>query len=468
MGKPLGRTITQGQDTPAPQIRSHPYLFLAIEGQRPLAGASRHSLADIDEVIIGRGDDRACERTVVAGKRRLAITVPDPRVSASHARAASQFGHWTVEDIGSKNGTSVNGQPITTAALADRDSIEIGHTVFIFRAALPAVAPLDQTFQDLRSKPPGLVTLVPAFHREVESLPRLARTDLSLLVLGESGTGKELMAQAVHALSERRGKFIAVNCGAIPATLVESALFGHTRGAFSGAIDDREGLVRAADRGTLFLDEIGDLPLASQAALLRVLQEKEVVPLGATQPVAVDLRVVAATHRDLQELVDKGQFRADLLARLSGATVRVPALRDRREELGSIIAALLGRSSTDELACLVISVEAALAMLSYRWPLNVRELEQALKAAIARSGGQRLDLEHLPPQLASARSRSAPPPAADAPLSVEDQKLRGELVELLRQHAGSISAVARALSKDRKQIKRWLKRLRLDPDDHRS
>src|SRR5262249_24796529 len=153
---------------------------------------------------------------------------------------------------------------------------------------------------------------------QLAALARIASMPIPVLLLGESGTGKEVLARAVHTLSGRSGAFVAVNCGGLSASLIESQLFGHVKGSFTGAGRDEPGLVRAADRGTLFLDEIGDLPLAAQAALLRVLQEREVVPVGGARPVAVDLRVVAATHRPLEKMAAKGDFRADLLARLSG------------------------------------------------------------------------------------------------------------------------------------------------------
>jgi transcriptional regulator with GAF, ATPase, and Fis domain len=283
----------------------------------------------------------------------------------------------------------------------------------------------------------------------------MAPSDVTVLLHGETGTGKELVARALHALSGRDGPFVPVNCGALPDTLVESELFGYRRGAFSGALEDRPGLVRSAARGTLFLDEIGDLPLAPQASLLRVLQEHEVRPVGSTATVAVDARFVCATHRDLAAMVSEGSFRADLLARLSGFVVELPPLRQRREDLGVIVATLLARLAPSRRG-IRFTAAAATAILGHGWTGNVRELEQSLARALALAGdSDRIDLEHLDlragPQRAEARHRPVP-------LSGADEKLREELLRSLEATGGNVSEVARQLGKDRKQIRRWIER----------
>jgi transcriptional regulator with PAS, ATPase and Fis domain len=275
-------------------------------------------------------------------------------------------------------------------------------------------------------------------------------------LLGESGTGKEVVARALHALSGRAGRLVAVNCGAIAGNLVESELFGSRRGAFSGA-EDRVGHVRTADRGTLLLDEIGDLPLPAQAALLRVLQEGEVVPVGDSVPIAVDVRVIAATHRDLDAKVAAGEFRADLLARLGGLRATLPPLRDRREDLGLILAEAGPRALTRE---------AGRALLAHDWPLNIRELRQAIDAAIALAGDAAIGLEHLPEPVRRAHLQPGDEAAVDA-LSAEDRAVRDRLVELLREHRGNVAAVARSLGKARPQVHRWLRRFHLDADSYR-
>jgi transcriptional regulator with PAS, ATPase and Fis domain len=270
------------------------------------------------------------------------------------------------------------------------------------------------------------------------------------------------VARAVHELSGRPGSFVGVNCGALPATLLETELFGYKKGAFSGATDDRPGLVRASDRGTLFLDEIGDLPASSQAALLRVLQEHEVMPVGGTRPVPVDLRVVAATHKGLDRLVADGGFRQDLFQRLAGHRTELAPLRERREDLGLLIASLLERHGGRELG---LDSPAALALLRHDWPGNVRELEQCLSAAAVLASEGLIRLEHL---AAPVREALAPPSPDWGPKSEAEEAARKEqLIALLKQHRGNLAAVARAMGKARMQVQRWLKRYQLDPESFR-
>lgn len=236
-----------------------------------------------------------------------------------------------------------------------------------------------------------------------ERLAKLASSELNLLVLGETGSGKELVARAVHGRSKRaNGPFIAVNCGALPPTLIESVLFGYQKGAFTGADRDTKGKFAAADGGTLFLDEIGDLPLELQVKLLRVIQERQIEPLGATRPVAVDLRVVSATHRDIKGLVREGKFREDLFYRLGGATLEVPPLRERAGDILPLAKAFLERSG----AALGLSEEATEKLLRHRWPGNVRELEQVIARAAALASGVSIEAADL--EIQDAEGDSAP------------------------------------------------------------
>jgi transcriptional regulator with GAF, ATPase, and Fis domain len=276
----------------------------------------------------------------------------------------------------------------------------------------------------------------------------------------------------VHQLSGRRGAFVAVNCGALPDTLIETELFGYRKGAFSGAAEDRPGLIRSADQGTLFLDEIGDLPGPSQAPLLRVLQEREVTPVGATRPVPVDLRVVAATHRDLPALVDAGTFRNDLWARLSGFKMVVPPLRERRDDLGLLVSALLRRRVGAEAESVGLAPRAARALFFHDWPLNVRELEKCVASGLVLSRGAPVGLEHLPEAIQQSAAQPRPAAAsaepADQPLSEDEQRLRERIIALLKEHKGNIAAVARAMGKARMQIHRWVKRYGIEPDAFRA
>jgi DNA-binding NtrC family response regulator len=241
-----------------------------------------------------------------------------------------------------------------------------------------------------------------------------------------------------------------VNCGALPATLVESELFGVKKGAFTGASEDRPGLVRSADGGTLFLDEIADLPPPSQAAFLRVLQEREVVPVGGTRAVPVDLRVVAATHRDLDALVAAGQFRQDLRARLDGFRLELPPLRERREDLGLLLAALLRRAAP-RAGEVQLRPTTARALLAHTWPENTREVERRLATAIALAEGAPIGVEHLGDLSAVPAGVAAdpPPPARPSPVVAfhdEVQRLeRSRILEALDRSAGNQTRAAALL-----------------------
>ncbi|HKC60813.1 MAG TPA: sigma 54-interacting transcriptional regulator [Myxococcales bacterium] len=430
-----------------------PELVVAIHCDAPLAGSSRHSLAGLDSAVLGRGDDRRATRR--DGARQLLLELPDRWVSSVHARLLRREGGWSVADAGSRNGTLVNGAPCTEAVLRDGDLIEVGRTFLCYREAAACGGPDDEDGRRLRPAPPGVATIAPAMSCALALLPAIARTALPAIVVGESGTGKELIARALHALSGRRGPFQAINCAAIAQTLLESELFGSRKGAFSGATEDRPGLVRAADGGTLFLDEIGDLPLPAQAALLRVLQESEVLPLGATRPVRVDVRVVAAAQRDLRSLVAAGRFRPDLFARLDAFTVELPPLRERREDLGLLTGALLRRLAPDRCERLRFEPEAARALLRYGWPLNVRELELSLATALALCGDGPIEAVHLPEPVRRGQAFAAGPGATAG-------GRREELVVLLHQHGGNVAEVARVLGKGRMQIHRWARRYDID------
>jgi DNA-binding NtrC family response regulator len=425
-------------------------------------------LTEIDVVAMGRGPLRN-QRLVEDGQRSLRLSLPDAWASTRHARLRKLLGRWLVEDAGSRNGTLVNGRAVQSAVLADGDVIECGHTFFLFREAFQT-APEAAADAEAFALPgaPETATLCAPLERELLAVARIAPTLIPILIQGETGTGKEVLARAVHSLSGRTGSLVAVNCGGLPDALVESEMFGYRKGAFSDAREDRPGLVRAADGGTLFLDEIGDLQASAQAALLRVLQEREVLPLGATAPLPVDFRLCSASHRALDQRVGDGLFRADLLARVSGFVLRLPPLRKRREDIGILIGALTRRLAAKPDA-VRFHPDAARALLRHSWPLNVRELESCLGVALAVAEGKPVDAAHLPESVRGA-GPSAPGPAEAPPvepLDPHDADRRQELARLLAEHDGNISAVARALGKDRVQIRRWLDRYSLDPSSFR-
>jgi DNA-binding NtrC family response regulator len=456
-----GTVTTFRDDASMGADRSHaPALIVLMECDHPVAGSTWHCLAGVSTVKLGRGTMRAAERLIGNDRSpELRLRLPDRRMSSTHASIDRALGRWVASDSESKNGTFVNGEQISRHTMKDGDILEVGRTLLLYRDAVPTDEPLDRVYDGSA----GLASFVPAIQDQLAQLARVARTDVSIMLHGETGTGKEVFARAVHDISEREGDMVAVNCGALPETLVEAHLFGHARGAFSGATEAKRGWLRAADGGTLLLDEIGDLPLASQAALLRVLQEGEVVPVGETTPIPLDLRVITATHHDLEAAVENKTFRADLYARLSGLRVDLIPLRDRLEDMGILVAALLRRLAGDRADTVQLSRDAALALLRYDWPLNVRELEKALKTALALADDT-IELSHLPAAVKQPRSEGA----QAAPELTDEQKAeRTLLLELLEKHSGNVSAAARELGKARLQVHRLLKRYRIDASEFR-
>ena len=339
------------------------------------------------------------------------------------------------------------------------------------------------------------------------SLTRISKSAISVVLLGESGTGKEVFARQVHAWSNRTGAFCAVNCAAIPANLLESELFGYRAGAFSGADRDHVGLVRAADQGTLFLDEVGDMPLEAQSKLLRVLQTKEVTPLGATTPETVDVRIVCATHQDLGQMQLDGRFRGDLFARLNEYSVTLPPLRERKEDIYALCLEFLRLHKRPDLQ---LTVPYMTGLLHYHFPYNVRELEALIKRGIALAETRNLEAGHLSAEIhtqmrsygrrpghpyhEAATPQPAPtapswrPPAPSptdhgGPLSqtavatpkweTEPKAVSAyvpsadELRQVLIATGGNVAAAGRHYGKERMQVHRWMKKYNIDPNDFR-
>lgn len=433
------------------------HLIVALECGRPLAGSVGVQLARASRVELGRGDRRHVEDD---GDATLTIRVPDVKMSSSHATLERDGDGWVAIDRGSKNGTFVGHAQVTRQRLADGDLLRLGQTFFVFRDRWPTDPGAAAVIEAPASAPP-LTTLVPALGRHFQEIERVAPTDVPVLLHGETGTGKEVMARTIHALSRRLGDLVAVNCSSLPTNLVESELFGHKRGAFSGAFADHAGLFRSAERGTILLDEIGDLPLVAQGALLRVLQEAEVTPVGATRPVRIDVRVLAATHRDLESLVRAGTFREDLLARLGGFTARLPSLRARREDLGLLCAVLLSRLAPPGQGPSLTSAAGA-ALFGYSWPRNIRELDKCLGRAMALAEAGTIDVAHL-----GLPAATEPAGKAEGGGAVPESERRDRLVAALTTHRGNVTAVARALRTSPSQVHRWLKRFGLALGDFR-
>jgi len=313
----------------------------------------------------------------------------------------------------------------------------------------------------------------PAMRAVLDAIERVAPASAGVLIRGESGTGKELVARRVHELSERaRGPFVAVNCAAIPDTLVESELFGHRRGAFTGADRDRPGKFRQADGGTLFLDEVGDMAPAVQAKLLRVLQEGIVEPLGGGDPISVDVRVLAATHRDLKAMAAESRFREDLLFRLRVVEIELPPLRDRGGDVLLLARNFLAASSRSGLT---FAPETERALLAYPWPGNVRELSNAVERATIFCRSQVIQPEDLPQEVRTAATAEKDDLCTwdpDDDLQTAKRKLvdrleRAMITVALREHGGNISQAARRLGLHRQSLQQKLHELGIAAESFR-
>jgi DNA-binding NtrC family response regulator len=392
-------------------------------------------------------------------------TIDQSAVSRVHATLQSSDAGLRVRDMGSRNGTFVNGERITEAPVRGGDVVRIGDAAFVVvdqdaEAHLPfrVDAPAGAT---------GLAGGL-SIARLLGAVETVARGDATVLVHGESGSGKELVARAIHHASGRSGPLVALNCAAVPAGVFEAELFGYERGAFTGAVRAHPGLVRAAHGGTLLLDEIGELPTDAQAKLLRVLETRDVLSIGASSPRRVDVRVVCATHQDLLSRVHAGTFRGDLYARIAQRTLRVPPLRARKEDILALVLHVL-RSRPGGLAPPVgFGFVHRLAL--HDWPFNVRELVGVVEHAVEQSRGEELQATHV----GDTVTRRRPSPADAAGDAAEPAKTArrkgpssGELRNLLARETGNVAAVARALGRDPAQIYRWMRQYRIRPEEFR-
>jgi transcriptional regulator with PAS, ATPase and Fis domain len=302
-----------------------------------------------------------------------------------------------------------------------------------------------EQFHELVSRDAGM-------RRAFQTIRNVAETDATVLVRGESGTGKELVAHAIHLESHRsKGPFVAVNCAALTPGLLESELFGHLRGSFTGAVKDRKGLFQQAESGTLFLDEVAELPLEMQSKLLRVLEERVVTPVGASKEVPVDVRVVAATHRALRKEADAGRFREDLMYRLRVVPIFLPPLRERQGDVEVLLRFFLRRfNKAGPRHVETIAPEAMRALLNHRWPGNIRELRNVVEFAFAVGRGEELLLEELPPEFGEEER------ALDVSESDGEQSERERIREALQLEGGRVSAAAKRLGMSRATF--WRKR----------
>jgi transcriptional regulator with PAS, ATPase and Fis domain len=349
--------------------------------------------------------------TVTVGRsRRSTLCIDHPSVSRDHAvfRAPPARGAAvTVEDLGSTNGSSVGGQRVARGqrvAITGHQVVTIGAAVIVVREAFEPPSAIPQVDSpeapgSLERRARSVIVVDDAMKELYRVVDLVARGDLSVILLGETGSGKDVLASAIHKRSLRANtSYVGVNCAALPGALLESELFGYERGAFTGAVQAKPGLLEIADHGTLFLDEIAELPLTMQAKLLRVLESREVTRVGGLKTRTIDVRFVCATNRDLVSLVRAGTFRQDLYFRLNGISLVIPPLRQRKAEIQPLARAFVAEACRDANRPLLSVADQALALLeTHAWPGNVRELKNVVDRAVTLCTGSVIDVHHLPP-----------------------------------------------------------------------
>jgi DNA-binding NtrC family response regulator len=406
------------------------------------------------KVVVTAGPDqgRAVEldagRHVIGKSSTCALVLADPKVSRQHLEVEVGPRGITLRDLQSRNGSFVQGARFDQITVGAAGTVTIGDTSLRFLSA-EASAPQTSTRTELGRMRGGSE----AMRRVYALVERIAPSDLTVLIQGETGTGKELCAEAIHALSPRAKRpFVIADMAGLPRSLMESELFGHVKGAFTGAVSDRRGAFEAASGGTLFIDEIGELELAAQPVLLRAIEQRQVKRVGATQYHTVDVRVIAATNRDLAEEVRAGRFRADLYHRLAVAQIELPPLRERKEDLSELVAAMLAGTG--------VSVSpATIALLAeYDWPGNVRELRNVIERALSVRGAARtiepgmLGLEIADGAVAEPQTFFA---ARERLLASWE---RAYLEQLLKATDGNVSEAARRSGVARIHLYRLLKK----------
>lgn len=317
--------------------------------------------------------------------------------------------------------------------------------------------------EQMRTRPGfgGMVGVSPKMQRVYKMIEKVSQHNYPVLILGESGTGKELVARSIHFSGPRREKpFVPVDCSSLVSTLIESELFGYVKGAFTGALHSKMGLLETAHEGTLFLDEIGDMPVDMQAKLLRVLQEKEIKPVGSNERIPIDVRVIAATNRDLESAIKDGKFRQDLYFRLNVVQIKLPALRERKTDIVLLVNSFLEKFSDEKRTVRSISEDAMRRFIAYDWPGNVRELENAVERAVALGSGPLLHMGDLPSNLQYGASLE-PGPDKDDLMPLEELERRA-ILRALRETSGDKLAAARILGIGKTTLYRKLKQFHSD------
>ncbi|NMB73504.1 MAG: sigma 54-dependent Fis family transcriptional regulator [Myxococcales bacterium] len=445
MGGPETRATTSLAD-PELSIRRDLSRLRLLVAEGPDAG----KWCAIEETPCVLGSDPACD-----------LPLCDDTVSRRHLEARREADGVRIVDLGSRNGTFLEGARIRDVVVGLGASLRLGRTRI-------KVAPWEE---NLRREPSGsdrFGAVVGASRRMREifaTLEEVAATDLTLLLQGETGTGKEALAEAVHQRSKRGGgPFVVVDCTTLPRELVESELFGHRKGAFTGAFSDRAGCLEQARGGTLLLDEVGDLPLDSQPKLLRVLEKRQMRPVGSDHAVDIDVRVIAASRDDLRARVEDGRFREDLYYRLAVVTLQLPPLRERPEDVPRLLSHFVSALSGGQRA-LEFSLAETQELLSLPWEGNVRELRNAVERALALEKGRALDARGFVREMLrtldgkGARERIS---FKRAKARVVESFERAYLVELVQRHGGNLSRAAREAGLDRHHLRDLLSKHKIE------
>ena len=375
------------------------------------------------------------------------LVVSEDFVSSYHCRISAQQGRWMLTDLASTNGTQINGLKIGETELPSLATIQLGGSAeVIFRTQ---IAPDETEYREEY----GMTGADPEMLKVFNLIEKFAPTSAPVLITGKSGSGKELVARALHDTSERKNKpYLAINCGALAASIIEGELFGHVKGAFTGAHSEKMGAFEATQGGTLFLDEIGEMPLDLQPKLLRVLESRTVRRVGGTQELKVDTRIIAATHRNLKELVQAGTFREDLFHRLYVLNIAIPPLSERPKDILMLANKFLAEQAPDR--NFTLSDHAADRLLHYTWPGNIRELKNMILRAVLLTQGDIIEADDLEFSDTAFFSRTA-----SQRVRAVDGDERDELMQLLKENGGNRSAVARKLGVSKSTFHDKLKRL---------
>jgi DNA-binding NtrC family response regulator len=429
--RPRGETLVLNAESLTPEGSA----WLVVES----GGRSRPVEIGADPLVIG--SDESCQ-----------VSIDDPHVSRRHAEIRRTPGGIVLRDLGSRNGTMLGRIAVKEAVLSSGAEIKIGMTTIRFemggeagRLGRLAHAPVrDDELAEAPTTFGAAVGSSPAMRRLFALLARLAPTELTVTLIGETGTGKDVLAHAIHAASPRVSQpFVVFDCGAVAPTLIESELFGHERGAFTGAVGERRGAFERAHGGTLFLDEIGELTMELQPKLLRALEQRLVRRVGGSEDRPFDIRVIAATNRDLEGEVGRGRFRQDLFFRLSAAVLRVPPLRERLDDLPTLADRFLREGSR----AVGVAPETLEVLSAYDWPGNVRELKNVIAAAAALADGPALEPKDLMFFRPQTKTPLRVPTVADLPLAGQSLEAleKAAIEQTLRHCGGNRTRTAKAL-----------------------